>query len=439
MGGEINMKSRLHKGSTFWFNLRLHKTDLPVSQHLDISQLQGQRILLIEPNRQAAAVLQQQLSFAGLQVTYRSTLPERMVQHDYALLCLSPGPQPPISSLLAQIQHIQMHSKHCVVSLPSTELALSEQLLNSGIDACIGKPLSPRKLYEALLSHRPQQLLSSPAPESETPKLPLRVLAVDDNPANLKLIAALLQERVEQVYRASSGRQALQLAQDHSFDLIFMDIQMPEMDGVTTLKQLRQLKRHGQTPVIAVTAHAMAGERERLLAEGMDDYLTKPIEEAILEQTLIRWGGQMDPATPSLTTLTIEQPTAPAPVRSTRLIDWPLALRQAAGKGDLAREMLSMLIDFVPQVQQEIERALKDLNTADGQALTAIIHKLHGSCAYSGAPRVKALCATLETALKSGQTLPQLEPELSELVDELKNLCKAAPEYLQQHTAQHPH
>ena len=130
------------------------------------------------------------------------------------------------------------------------------------------------------------------APAIEThseEKLPLTVLAVDDNPANLKLITALLKERVETVISCTNGQQAIDKATSTPFDIIFMDIQMPQMDGVTACKHIKKLANNANTPIIAVTAHAMMGERDRLLAAGMDDYLTKPIEEHVLQQVLLHW------------------------------------------------------------------------------------------------------------------------------------------------------
>ncbi|MCX9565270.1 response regulator, partial [Vibrio cholerae] len=143
-------------------------------------------------------------------------------------------------------------------------------------------------LLQTLAAQQPP--LSNPSlPKPQADKLPLCVMAVDDNPANLKLITALLQERVECVIACTSGQEAIEQAQIRHFDIILMDIQMPHMDGVTACKEIKQLKGYSDTPVIAVTAHAMAGERDRLLKAGMDDYLTKPIEEHILQQVLVHW------------------------------------------------------------------------------------------------------------------------------------------------------
>ncbi|PSW04708.1 two-component sensor histidine kinase BarA [Photobacterium lipolyticum] len=434
MGGEIRLTSRLHQGSTFWFSLKMQKTDLPVSQPINTSSLIGKKLLLIEPNMQAASVVQQRLINAGMQVTYRSSMPEDAEHHHFALLCLTPGQQPPIATLLDRVFKAEQITDKVIVSLPATELALSERLINAGVSACLGKPLAHRKLFE-VLSNAPDDQVEQDVPLLPEPAQtiePLTVMAVDDNPANLKLIAALLSERVETVITATGGRKAVEYAHQKAFDLIFMDIQMPEMDGVTACQEIHKTELNHTTPVIAVTAHAMAGERERLINAGMDDYLTKPIEERILQQILAKWTTSSHDAIPAEAEGGIaagvteaSSPGQTVAVNQNISWDWELALAQAAGKEDLAKDMLQMLLDFMPEVEMLVNEALdgKDID------LWSTIHKLHGSCAYSGVPRLKNLCHTIETQLKANSTVGDIEPELYELVDEMNNVVKASKAY----------
>ncbi|PSV18690.1 two-component sensor histidine kinase BarA [Photobacterium leiognathi subsp. mandapamensis] len=437
MGGEVSLTSRLHQGSTFWFTIKMNKTDLPVSQPIDTTSLEGKSLLLVEANMQAASVIQQRLMLAGVHVTYRASMPDDLDRHDFALLCLSPGEQPPLPVILNDVFKAEQTAAKVLVCLPTTELALSEKLTQTGVYACLGKPLAQRKLFEALCDND-DELIS----ELEVPLLPttaetlqpLTVMAVDDNPANLKLISALLGERVETVITATGGKKAVEYAQNKAFDLIFMDIQMPEMDGVTACQKIHETALNKNTPVIAVTAHAMAGERERLINAGMDDYLTKPLEEHILQQILAKWiaptSSQANTALNSRAPVTLEGqienvPAVPVLANNNISFDWDLALKQAAGKPDLAHDMLQMLLDFMPEVEMLVNEALdgKDVD------LWPPIHKLHGSCAYSGVPRLKNLCSEIETALKADATIDDVEPELLELIDEMDNIVKASKDY----------
>ncbi len=201
---------------------------------------------------------------------------------------------------------------------------------------------------------------------------------------------------------------------------------MPEMDGVMACQEIHKTELNHNTPVIAVTAHAMAGERERLINAGMDDYLTKPIEEHILQQILAKWMLPHDADTnPLAATPAPEQEPDAQPVNHNISWDWDLALKQAAGKEDLAKDMLQMLLDYMPEVEMLVNEAL------DGRdiELWPPIHKLHGSCAYSGVPRLKNLCYVIETALKADSTIENIEPELFELIDEMNNVVKASKAY----------
>ncbi len=155
---------------------------------------------------------------------------------------------------------------------------------------------------------------------------------------------------------------------------------MPDMDGIRACELIHHLSHHQQTPVIAVTAHALEGQREKLLSAGMNDYLAKPIEEEKLHALLLRYQPGLHSVVPA------SLPPAEPIVDHNQTLDWQLALRQAAMKPDLAREMLQMLIAFMPEVRNKVEEQLVG---EQPEGLVDLIHKLHGSCSYSGVPRLK--------------------------------------------------
>lgn len=200
-------------------------------------------------------------------MTYRSAIPEEQHVYDYVLLNLAPSKETNPTLVELWVQRALAMTHNVIVGVPSTELALADQLMQRYPVKCISKPLSRKKLLQTLAAQQPQ-LANTSLPKPQADKLPLCVMAVDDNPANLKLITALLQERAEYVVSCTSGQEAIEQAQSRQFDIILMDIQMPHMDGVTACKAIKQLKGYRDTPIIAVTAHAMAGERDRLLKAG---------------------------------------------------------------------------------------------------------------------------------------------------------------------------
>ncbi|HGV0237070.1 TPA: two-component sensor histidine kinase BarA [Klebsiella pneumoniae] len=292
------------------------------------------------------------------------------------------------------------------ISLDLNPNAIPDTLNTDGL---VGKRLA----YVAT-SHA---LASAPLMQIDSHKLPMTVMAVDDNPANLKLIGALLDDLVQQVILCDSGQQAVDKAKQLQMDLILMDIQMPDMDGIRACELIHHLSHHQQTPVIAVTAHALEGQREKLLSAGMNDYLAKPIEEEKLHALLLRYQPGLHSVVPA------SLPPAEPIVDHNQTLDWQLALRQAAMKPDLAREMLQMLIAFMPEVRNKVEEQLVG---EQPEGLVDLIHKLHGSCSYSGVPRLKKLCHTLESQLRAGTAAEDLEPELLELLDEMDNVAREA-------------
>ncbi|MGF1853107.1 two-component sensor histidine kinase BarA [Vibrio satsumensis] len=439
MGGEISLTSRLHQGSTFWFTLRLSTTDMPMTELIETQCLQDKQLLLIEPNMQAASITQQILTQEGLVVTYRSVMPDESTSYDYVLLNLAANQEYQFDTVSGWAIGAKKIAQNVIIGTPSTELALGEQLMKEVDVQCITKPLSRKKLLQTLVSNQAPTLIAPAIETHSEEKLPLTVLAVDDNPANLKLITALLKERVETVISCTSGQQAIDKATETQFDIIFMDIQMPQMDGVTACQNIKKLANNANTPVIAVTAHAMMGERDRLLDAGMDDYLTKPIEEHVLQQVLIHWSPtsevehieKIDPDHPAVSAEIDNGSVSEteASVHKNIIIDWQAAMKQAANKEDLARDMLQMLVDFIPEVYEIADKAIED-SDYPVEELIHIIHKMHGSSSYSGVPRLKSVCATIEKELRSGTSVEDIEPELFELQDELDKVQATAIHYL---------
>ncbi|NHB89471.1 ATP-binding protein [Photorhabdus tasmaniensis] len=234
----------------------------------------------------------------------------------------------------------------------------------------------------------------------QSPRLPMTVMAVDDNSANLKLIGSLLKDVVEKTVTCSNGEDALQSAKSHHFDVILMDIHMPGMDGICTAERIHQLPQHRNTPIIAVTAYTCRpkGDADQ---SPFEDFLTKPLDEDGLRTVLNRH---------------IKTPES-------QHVNWQLALQQAAEKEQLAKKMITMLVDSLPDMKAITERVLSGDIVDDYQQQ---IHKLHGSCCYSGVPQLKALCQLIEQQLQKNVPLTDIKPELLELIDEIDNVLAAA-------------
>lgn len=428
MDGSIEVDSSLEQGSRFTVTLGMRLASQPHDESRAAIALQDQSILLIEADPWSRAACEAQLQEWKMQVTSVASLSEAATRglETVTTLLIGLSSTPDLLALQQQLSQLPIRYSRLLFLLNSHEPRLQEQLLALGASHCLSKPVPHSKLLAALTLHHAAPL-NAPQPATSRSKLPLNVLAVDDNPANLKLITAMLGDLVAEVHSCQNGRQAVELAQRLEFDLIFMDIQMPILDGISATQTIRQEGCNQQTPIIAVTAHAIPGERERLMAQGMDEYLAKPIDEAQLERLLRQFTQPLpgqEPAPLHPTEHSSPVPVLSGPANST-LRDAELALRQAAGKPELAREMLELLLASLPQMQALLARA-SDESAAE---LLAGIHKLAGGAAYCGMPALQALCHQLESALRRGESVEKLEPERLELQDLLDRMQREAPHW----------
>lgn len=341
MGGDISFHSQPNRGSTFWFHINLDLNPNVIIDGPSTACLAGKRLAYIEPNATAAQCTLDLLSDTPVEVIYSPTFSALPLAHyDIMILSVPVTFREPLTMQHERLAKAASMTDFLLLALPCHAQINAEKLKQGGAAACLLKPLTSTRLLPALteycqLNHHPEPLLM------DTSKITMTVMAVDDNPANLKLIGALLEDKVQHVELCDSGHQAVDRAKQMQFDLILMDIQMPDMDGIRACELIHQLPHQQQTPVIAVTAHAMAGQKEKLLSAGMNDYLAKPIEEEKLHNLLLRYKPGANVAARLM---------APEPAEfifnPNATLDWQLALRQAAGKPDLARDMLQMLIEI---------------------------------------------------------------------------------------------
>ncbi|WP_448566905.1 two-component sensor histidine kinase BarA [Thalassotalea ganghwensis] len=437
MNGEIGFFSEEKKGSTFWFTFQCEVNPIPESISLSPALLVKQRILYFESHHYSSVATTEILEKWQMQVTKVSNMVEvtevlARQQFDLALIGHDATPTA-LNNLKELIHKIKQHVPIIHLAINSNSPNLQEALIVAGAKSCISKPITADKLQKVLAPSK----MNLPAYEMQATenKLPIKVLAVDDNDANLKLINALLNEQVQEVMLATNGKEAVKLCENEKFALIFMDIQMPVMDGITALKNIKAHTFNEQTPIIAVTAHALSSEKDKLINEGFDSYMTKPIDEAMLKHIIYEY---CDPQLLGQRLLTIADNQAPAdkeevlpniessPVPLAKVIDWQLALKRAGKKSKLAHDMLHGLVDSLPETKQLLESTLI---AQDIEQLKVTIHKLNGACCYSGVPSLAQIVHHLETALKQGELIDDLEPEFSELFEHIDNVIHFAPQF----------
>ncbi|MAG76121.1 MAG: two-component sensor histidine kinase BarA, partial [Colwelliaceae bacterium] len=425
MKGDIGFISEERRGSTFWFTFECEINPVSLTQPIQVNELADKSILYLEPHTHGRIATSDVLSSWQMTVMPIESLAElsnaieQQESYDYALIShdVTPASLADLKALIVTLKE-KVGSVHLAINSNSPNL--QEALVASGAASCLSKPLTPARLAKALLpaDNTPLAITAQTVDQ----KVPIKVLAVDDNEANLKLIKALLSEQVQEVITASNGEEALTLCKSEKFALIFMDIQMPVMDGVTALGHIKSSTFNDQTPIIAVTAHALSGEKEKLLTEGFSSYMTKPIDETMLKHTIYEYCDLDLLSAPTIA----EQFVAVSKTIDIQAeaIDWQLALSRTGNKVHLAKDMLSGLVKSLPELKQQIEDAI---TCQDNEQAQMLIHKLNGACCYTGVPALGKVAQQIETQLKQQHTLDDLEPEFFELFERMECVLEEAP------------
>ncbi len=245
----------------------------------------------------------------------------------------------------------------------------------SGIAAHLLKPVKQSELLEAIevalgvAVRRPAAAEAAPAAAGVAGR---RILLAEDSLVNQKLALALLKERGHRVSLVTNGRDAVAATEACPFDLVLMDVQMPDMDGLEAASAIRdrELRTGGHVPIVAMTAHALKGDRERCLAAGMDGYIAKPIRAAELHEAIARHARPAAAAEP---------PPPPLPER--KIVDWSEALRSVQGNQATLRSMAEVAVEEVPKLFDDIRRAV---SVGDALRLRLAAHTLRGSVRYFG-------------------------------------------------------
>lgn len=279
------------------------------------------------------------------------------------------------------------------IAIYGYQMSLDLNMLNEYKARPLYQPLSRSSLIQ-LLENKP---IFEAEKHDDFKALDLNILAVDDHLPNLIVLEALLGDINVKTTKAQSGQEALQIIQDRiqqgaePFDLIFMDIQMPVMSGIDTTRAIRSLEstiEGMKMPIIALTAHALADEKEKLLKVGMDDYVTKPIQMDQIIQILTHWTSD-NFVKPSKS----QEKTSRLDTLDPNILDWKQCIQLAANKEDLAQDLLKMLVDSFPTELNEIEQLIE---MEDYPQLEHVLHRLYGATRYVGTPQLQVITGEFE-------------------------------------------
>ena len=308
MGGEIHVESAPGAGSTFWFTAIFDKQDEPAAAAYTIPTglLTGVRALVVESSAVNRSILLSQMSNWGMAnqaaasadqaLNSLTQAADRGVPYDIAIIDLgTPGMDGLALAREIRARPASARVRMVMLTRRSSDLAEARK---SGIDVCLSKPVRQTSLYECLvnlMAGQGQEEAARPvprvAPAAQAAAGHGRILVVEDNLINQQVALGMLEARGYKVAVAGNGREAVEAHTQAAFDLILMDCDMPEMDGYEATREIRSRERTSgdHVPIVALTANAMAADREACLAAGMDDHLGKPFSSATLQTMLERW------------------------------------------------------------------------------------------------------------------------------------------------------
>lgn len=421
MQGDISVESSEGEGATFSFSVTLKKS----RQHvIPMPELKGQQILIME------SASTTRLSITHLleqwHIRYSDT-----DNGDILLQSLLRKKQngDPANAVIIGLSRKELYlantkklfkqvNSYNIPIIALVNSAIPEELefaQSIGAYQCLSKPLENKKLFNTLCSSLGKER-SSPV-EVIHPNVPApTILAVDDNEANLKLVTVLLEDMGIKVVPADSGANALIELEQHKIDMIFMDIQMPGMNGLETTQLIRKTKSPKDLPIIALTAHAIADEKEKILKAGMNDYQTKPINNDQLMQCIERWTGYHCPSdviiSPKKALPYKAQNNDPRPLdinnkdennavedeENCTIFDAKNAMHLANNKVDLAIDMFSMMLECLTDDLFDLQALWQHQQQEE---LLQRVHKIHGATRYCGTPCLMHTLEQLETGLKN--------------------------------------
>ncbi len=424
MGGTISVETTEGKGSTFTFTIRTAAApSLPkVYLRSRIPELNGKRALLVDDNATNLKILTAQCRQWGLLVRSTTSPAEardwlaKGEPFDIAILDMQMPDMDGIQ-LAGEIRALRTKNDLPVILL--TSLGRQEEILNSARDllsACVSKPVKKSQLFDIVMNVLSEtEPADRPFPSRRkldqhlAARLPLRILIAEDNAINQKLMLRILRQMGYTADVAGNGLEALDALKRKRYDVVFMDVEMPEMDGLEATRAMVMTYPPSARPaIIGTTAYAMEGDREKFLSSGMDDYVSKPIKLEQIQEALERWGGikrgtKDDP------------PQAGTSRGGSGMIDPSRIdeLRAMGGNGDpeLVVHLVELYVADFPNSVSEIRKHARAANT---QKMLMAAHRLKGSSLNLGVTRVADLCKDIESAGRDGR-LEELEALLGRL------------------------
>jgi two-component system, sensor histidine kinase and response regulator len=432
MGGEIGVVSVEGKGSTFWFTCVFARQQAVkgIERPCLQADLHGVRVLAVDDNATNRLILSEQLASWGTRHTEVENASDAL-----SLLRTACKEGDPYLIVVTDMQMFGMDGEDLGKAIKA-DPSLSETLLimmtsmgkrgdakrlhAMGFSAYLTKPVKQSQLFDCLstvlgMSNQPAAVQVPPLITrhtlNEAQRRQVRILLVEDNLTNQQVALRILEKLGFRADAVGNGREAVEALEQVPYDIVFMDVQMPVMDGFTATQTIRGGRAkvvNPEIPIIAMTAHAMKGDRERCLGAGMNDYISKPISPKDLAEALDKW----------LNHIPKSRPAVPAPFpQKEECLDGPLVFDRKTltdrlmGDEELVREICA---GFLEDMTIQIRELRQSIERSDGDVVGRLSHTIKGAAANVGAMALNAVALNMEKNAKAGQ-LVELVPVMSEM------------------------
>jgi CheY-like chemotaxis protein/HPt (histidine-containing phosphotransfer) domain-containing protein len=454
MGGEIGVDKVPGEGSTFWFTLLLANTEAQ-SAPRGTGHPGSQRVLVVDDNATCRQMLDEVLGAWGVAHELAASGEQALAVLRHAAVAGRPWdtvlidmqmPGMDGARLAALIQaDPQLAGTRMVLLTAQGRRGDAKKMQEAGFAASLNKPLQQSELYNTLL--QVAGVVDAGAEEWRVARhtvradsqFQARALVVEDNVINQLVAKGMLSKVGVHAESVGNGLEALDALEQFSYDLVFMDCQMPMMDGYEATKRIRDrnsaVKNHA-IPIIAITANAMQGGREQCIEAGMDDYLAKPLDSAKLYRVLEKWLPNQPAQREREAVVGGDDRAAPASAPAARIADEVRSstepvfdhagtLARMMGDEELVREVIE---DFLVDAHVQIERFKAQVASGDVERACAQAHQLKGTAANVGGMALRALAAEMELAGKAGsmESIRRRLPELDQRFAQLKSKMEAA-------------
>ncbi|MES2398364.1 MAG: response regulator [Pseudomonadota bacterium] len=453
MGGEVGVTSVPGSGSTFWFTVRLGISALPRRVLLPNPDLRGRRALVVDDNIHARAVLRGMLEAMTFRVTDMASGGEALRSLQSADAADDPFDVVYLDWRMPDMDGMETARHIRALGLVPDPILLMvsahgrEEMIHEaeslGLTGVLVKPVSPSMLFDttmqALGERRPESRFGGLGTAAGMEQLAevrgARILLAEDNDINQQIACELLQDAGFSVDIAENGQIALDKLQQSDYDLVLMDMQMPVLDGIDATVAIRRMARLATLPIVAMTANAMAEDRQSCLDAGMNDFLTKPIDPDGLWRMLLKWirPGATPPHTPAA--VSPEKSDAgtdgnrglPEGIAGIAGLDVQAGLSHTMGKKPL---YLAMLRRYAAGQKDSVASIRAALDASDSASAQRAAHTLKGVSGTIGAKAVSVLAENVESAIRDKQTRQRIDEALDELALPLLALTRALDAWL---------